>query len=1236
MKKILLLKTMLLAFALMASLGSAKADGGEVWIKTLPADLKTGDKVVLVDVATKNAIGNDPDEDETTYPASIKLNDRKDRIDEEAVGDSVKWTVTVLGSGDERQYKFEAGQGKFLNVINDDKGLFVGADGVNAFSVTWDPAHKRAPFLYAIVNDTTRIVGMYSMFSMMNSWRVKTEIDDQIKGTEMVFFRQSDPGKNDVMLSFVNADFEEDFNYEADLKNGADSFTAPILTGAPAGADVTYMSTNEHVATVDASTGVITLHRRGTTDINVVYQGDAKNNYALATYTLRVDDGNETTGTGDHPFTVAEAIQYAKDGNGSAGYNYFVKGIVCKVEESNNGAMGGMSIPGMTDNSVEGTLTYWLSDSGVMKDSLKVSTGRGLDWSDLTADSIAVGDEVLVTGPLSYSTDNSFSIGGSGGGGKGKKGPVATIEADNCMQTLVRKLVVEKTKLYLGSWRDGTELYSIGGTLNGMLGDPTIEVKDTTVANVNEDGWLVTLATGKTQVKLSVPVTVSEGTYTMSRTFRLKVTTTDAVDGHFVLVEDASTLQAGDSLLIVATKDDKSYVISPDGDNMMMSMMMGGMSGVEVTIGENGTIDDEPDDASAVTLRGEVGKWNLNSGGINYYYTSAKKPGNGFNFGGMGGGGGTGTGTGTGTGGFDPSTLFGGGDSNKLRNDSIPGIPGDSAQVKITIDADALATITFRGDSILRFNDEMDFAAMFSSFGGSGSGGNSSSSSSFDPSAMGDFNFSMPSFEVYHPDSIKGVLPKLYRFEPYPGQEKFDYYVAELNEEKSVLTFKGTNTAPDGVTTWDATNTPDKGAPAWIRDSQGRLRRFNKVVFDETFSAARPVCCREWFASSYIKSYEGLKHLNTSEVTNMYGMFYNNWSLKGTLDLSHFNTSKVTNMADMFYYCEVLKTIYVGKDWDTSNVTDGYGIFFACRGLVGQFGATYQGNFDFSRATYEKKDGLLCFNGLIIKDDEDNSEALERYNGQTMNVLYDRVLKADKNEDGTWKSHAYSICLPYDFDMTELRDANKVQTCILYYIKDGKEFIFSNSPAKLKAGVGYVIIVKEDSVRLCANNVTITNQPYEGGVPVYPYEDQNAESVGTWMGHYDNIESADAAAMYGFGLWLSGGKPYFMRVRPDTPTAWLKQFRAIYVPNEPTDKKYYTLSFKQWIAGSDDEDPIVDFPAGSFDADEFPDGSVVGIDTPIIRVDSDDTHLYFDLQGRQLTAPVAKGVYIDNGKKVIK
>ena len=68
---------------------------------------------------------------------------------------------------------------------------------------------------------------------------------------------------------------------------------------------------------------------------------------------------------------------------------------------------------------------------------------------------------------------------------------------------------------------------------------------------------------------------------------------------------------------------------------------------------------------------------------------------------------------------------------------------------------------------------------------------------------------------------------------------------------------------------------------------------------------------------------------NTSKVTNMAGMFYSfnfiddNGQNK-ILDLSHFNTSKVTTMAEMFYMGPTKINL---TGWDTSNVTNMQGMF---------------------------------------------------------------------------------------------------------------------------------------------------------------------------------------------------------------------------------------------------------------------------------------------------------------------
>ena len=74
-----------------------------------------------------------------------------------------------------------------------------------------------------------------------------------------------------------------------------------------------------------------------------------------------------------------------------------------------------------------------------------------------------------------------------------------------------------------------------------------------------------------------------------------------------------------------------------------------------------------------------------------------------------------------------------------------------------------------------------------------------------------------------------------------------------------------------------------------------------------------------------------IKGLNTSNVTNMNGMFKDCKKLK-ELNLSTFNTSKVTNMAGMFYGCSSLKKINL-SNFNTNNVTNMEDMFYECSSL---------------------------------------------------------------------------------------------------------------------------------------------------------------------------------------------------------------------------------------------------------------------------------------------------------------
>ena len=119
------------------------------------------------------------------------------------------------------------------------------------------------------------------------------------------------------------------------------------------------------------------------------------------------------------------------------------------------------------------------------------------------------------------------------------------------------------------------------------------------------------------------------------------------------------------------------------------------------------------------------------------------------------------------------------------------------------------------------------------------------------------------------------------------------------------------------------------GIPAWSTPSQGAT----KVVFDPSFADARPTTTANWFYNmGDLTTITGIENLNTSEVTNMEGMFEFCNSLE-SIDLSHFVTDKVTDMNNMFKYCEALTSIDL-SGFSTDKVTDMRSMFESCAKLT--------------------------------------------------------------------------------------------------------------------------------------------------------------------------------------------------------------------------------------------------------------------------------------------------------------
>ena len=120
-----------------------------------------------------------------------------------------------------------------------------------------------------------------------------------------------------------------------------------------------------------------------------------------------------------------------------------------------------------------------------------------------------------------------------------------------------------------------------------------------------------------------------------------------------------------------------------------------------------------------------------------------------------------------------------------------------------------------------------------------------------------------------------------------------------------------------------------KNLPEWVKK---HIFGITKVVFDTSFANARPTSCYMWFyLCGNLNQVEGIKNLNTKEVTDMADMF-NECRDLSSLDVSGFNTGKVTDMSGMFYDCISLKLLDV-TNFNTANVKSMSNMFYRCYNL---------------------------------------------------------------------------------------------------------------------------------------------------------------------------------------------------------------------------------------------------------------------------------------------------------------
>ena len=121
------------------------------------------------------------------------------------------------------------------------------------------------------------------------------------------------------------------------------------------------------------------------------------------------------------------------------------------------------------------------------------------------------------------------------------------------------------------------------------------------------------------------------------------------------------------------------------------------------------------------------------------------------------------------------------------------------------------------------------------------------------------------------------------------------------------------------------------GYPEWCLKYD--RKKITTVIFDNSMKNCYPTSTRLWFDGfEKLTTIEGIKNLNTDNVTNMGGMF-SGCKVLTSIDVSGFRTQNVTYMDYMFDGCELLKTIDVSH-FDTKSVTNMSFMFYGCKSLI--------------------------------------------------------------------------------------------------------------------------------------------------------------------------------------------------------------------------------------------------------------------------------------------------------------
>ena len=366
-------------------------------------------------------------------------------------------------------------------------------------------------------------------------------------------------------------------------------------------------------------------------------------------------------------------------------------------------------------------------------------------------------------------------------------------------------------------------------------------------------------------------------------------------------------------------------------------------------------------------------------------------------------------------------------------------------------------------------------------------------------------------------------------------------------------------------------------------------------------------------------------------------------------DVLRFYADISSGWLNLFYKCEG------DADWTYQNTyITADSIYF-----IAPISGIYQLKFTGSSVSVDDFVGFQKpLDWAILKEGDEyaaqNADVIEHFKDKKVNVRYNRVLSATQQSDGTWIPRAYTVTLPYDFDFTEYNEVDQAYIFRMRFKEEYyKQFIFlpDNNPTLMQAGRAYLVLVMKGQLNLSATNVTLSDTIVDDEQNVVNsfedwFFDDKLTPVGKWKGTYQSISDVEADTRNIYGMRDDGSWARFQSeegTEQHSLAAFRGYFEADVSSQSPASMRAAALpgTYKTMMeklnqqstnAGENGTNEEMDYEGDI----PFTASAPSGIQPTICTIDANGTSRYFDLQGRMLNGKPDKGIYIENGKKIVK